>query len=67
MFGFLVAFWATPDMSQGHLLFSLATTGYILIGVFFEERDLVKNLGTVYVEYRREVSMVLPLPRRKAP
>lgn len=66
MLGFLVAFWATPTMTQGHLLFSLATTGYVLLGVLLEERDLVKALGEPYVLYRREVRMLIPLPRRRS-
>ena len=65
MLGFIVAFWATPDMSAAHLLFSAATTAYILIALQFEERDLVSYHGAAYVEYRRQVSMLFPFPRKK--
>jgi len=62
--GFAVAFWATPTMSLGHLIFALGATGYILVGIWFEERDLVAVFGDTYRAYQKKVSMLLPwLPR----
>jgi len=61
MLGFLIAFWSAPTMTAGHLLFSIAMTGYILIATRVEERDLVAALGDQYRDYRRDVPGLLPL------
>lgn len=58
--GFLIAFWATPDMSIGHLLFAIGMTVYILIGIRYEERDLKENLGDAYTAYSQNVGMIIP-------
>jgi len=63
--GFLLAFWATPAMTVGHLVFAAGCTGYILIAIQFEERDLIRLFGDQYRRYRAQVGMLLPLPGRR--
>lgn len=65
MLGFIIAFWATPEMSTAHLLFAVVTTIYILVALQFEERDLVNHLGERYQEYRQRVPMLIPFTSKK--
>jgi methanethiol S-methyltransferase len=65
MLGFLLAFWAAPTMTVGHLLFSLGTTAYILIAIRIEEHDLVSTFGDTYRKYRHDVPMLLPHPAHR--
>jgi protein-S-isoprenylcysteine O-methyltransferase Ste14 len=63
--GVLLAVWATPAMSVGHLLFAVMITGYILIGIQLEERDLIRQFGDQYRRYRQHAAMLIPLPGRR--
>lgn len=65
MLGFIIAFWAIPDMSHGHLVFAAVTTVYILVALQFEERDLVRFHGAEYQEYQKKTPMIFPFYKRK--
>ncbi|MCV7285093.1 isoprenylcysteine carboxylmethyltransferase family protein [Mycolicibacterium wolinskyi] len=64
MLGFIVAFWAAPTMTAGHLLFAAVSTAYILVAIQLEERDLVGAMGRQYRDYRERVPMLVPWPHR---
>jgi protein-S-isoprenylcysteine O-methyltransferase Ste14 len=63
--GVLIAFWAAPQMTVGRLVFALGMSAYILIGLYFEERDLVRRFGDSYRAYQRGTPKLLPIPRGK--
>ncbi len=65
MTGIIIAFWSTPHMTTGHLLFAAVTTVYILVALQFEEHDLMILFGEKYADYKRRVSMLCPLKFNK--
>ncbi len=65
MLGFIVAFWAIPTMTSGHLLFAIVTTAYILVAIQLEERDLLSFLGEEYTNYRKKVRSLIPIPKKQ--
>ncbi len=67
MLGFLVTMWAVPTMSYGHLLFSVGMSAYILVGIYFEERTLIKEIGPSYESYRKQVPALIPRPQMPIP
>ena len=60
--GWLLIFWATPDMSVGHLLFAVGMSAYIFVAIYYEERDLVAYHGDDYIKYQEKVPMIVPRP-----
>lgn len=65
MLGFIIAFWATPNMIVGHLFFAAVTTAYIVIAIQLEERDLLTYYGDAYRQYQQQARMLLPTPRKR--
>lgn len=64
MSGFLLAFWSTPNMTVTHFVFALGMSAYIFIGVYYEEKELLKHIGPDYATYRKQVPMLIPAPWR---
>ena len=67
MVGFMIAFWATPDMTVGHLLFAGVSTAYIMVALQLEERDLIRQIGTAYIDYKRRVYGLIPMRKYQEP
>lgn len=65
MLGFIISFWSTPFMTVGHLLLAALATGYILVALKFEEHDLITYHGGKYIEYKKNVPMLIPFTKRK--
>ncbi|MCX6076705.1 MAG: NnrU family protein [Campylobacterales bacterium] len=63
--GTLIGLWATPSMSYGHLLLSVGLTIYVLIGLYYEEKSLIKTFGEEYKKYMNTTPMLIPFTIRK--